>query len=113
MTFPYVESLLITPDTGDAISMFRPEIWVQLHGPDGDTCAVSVLVDTGADHSILPEWVAVALEVSTQPCLGPASTGISGSGLSLQHGVVEFEIDDGSESHRWEHGIPRIFHRHI
>ena len=47
MRFDYIGLISSAPDTGEGIVIFRPEVRLRLHGPNGSEGSVA-LVDTGA-----------------------------------------------------------------
>jgi len=101
MKFDYFECVTVAPDNGDPILMLRPIISFRIHGLNGRTLDLSALVDTGADHMILPNWVAEQLAIPTTECLGPPSRSFTGDAISLRHGQVEVEIPDEGDTLKW------------
>jgi len=66
MRFDYTGVISASADTGDPIVIFRPEVRIRVHGPNGSGDFLA-LVDTGADNTILPESVARALGIPVVP----------------------------------------------
>jgi len=69
MRFPYTSSIVPSIDNGETIVLLRPEVPIRIHGSLGHA-DVLALVDTGADHSILPLSVADELGIETTPSPG-------------------------------------------
>ena len=80
--------------------VFRPEAKIRIGGRRGDTYLRAIL-DTGADHTILP--YSVAEDVNAELFVEEADTarGVSGHEIAVIPGKVELELLDGAESYRW------------
>jgi hypothetical protein len=100
MRFDYASSISAAADTGEPIAVFRPEIRITLHGPNGVE-DIDALVDTGADNTILPESVARHLGIPLVRATGPAAQAFGGHELALSYADVELEIVHPSGSLRW------------
>ena len=61
MRFDYTGIITSAPDTGDPVAVFRLEIRIKVHGPNG-TDTYRALVDTGADDTMFPASVSTPKE---------------------------------------------------
>jgi len=97
MKYDYTAIVSFSPDTGEPIVIFRPEVIIRVHGPDGSGDFLA-LVDTGADNTILPESIAQDLGISLQRCKGPSATAFGGQEIALSFSDVTLELvhPDGS-----------------
>ena len=100
MRFDYTPLLSSAPDTGDSVVIFRPEVPVRVHGPNGSIDFVA-LVDTGADNTILPESIARDLGIPLAAGKGPAATAFGGQEIALFHADVELELLHPESTLRW------------
>ena len=100
MRFDYTAIISASPDTGDPVVIFRPEVQIKVHGPkdSGDFLA---LVDTGADNTILPESIARDLEIPLITGKGPAATAFGGQEITLSYADVELDLVHPDEALRW------------
>jgi hypothetical protein len=57
MRFNYTAIFSVASDTGDAVVIFRREVRIRVHGPNGSADFLAP-VDTGADNTVLPEGIA-------------------------------------------------------
>ncbi len=100
MRFDYSAIVSSSPDTGELVVIFRPEVHVRIHGPRG--CGdFLALVDTGADNTILPESIAHDLGIILIPGRGPAATGFGGQAIALSFADVELELVHPQGGPRW------------
>jgi predicted aspartyl protease len=100
MRFPYSINIGVSIDTGEQIVVLRPEVFLRVHGPAGDT-QVHALVDTGSDNSILPMSVARKVGITTTPGSGPGATTYGGHEIPLSFADVDLELADDEHSLRW------------
>jgi hypothetical protein len=100
MRFNYTTIISSSPDTGEPVVIFRPEVRITVHGPrsSGDFLA---LVDTGADNTILPESIAHDLGISLTAGKGPAATSFGGQELALSYADVQLELVHPAKTLRW------------
>lgn len=104
MRFDYTGLISAAPDTGEAIVVFRPEVRIRLHGPNGSEDFLA-LVDTGADNTILPESVARAVGIRLVPGKGPAARAFGGQEIALSYADVDLELIHADEPLRWRDRI--------
>jgi hypothetical protein len=78
----------------------RPEAKLRVRGSRGETY-LRVLLDTGADHTVLP--FTIAAEIGAELFEGEldAARGVSGHEIDITPGPVELELLGGDESYRW------------
>ena len=100
MKFDYTGIISSAPDTGEAVVIFRPEVRIALHGPNGSGDFLA-LVDTGADNSVLPESVARALGIPLVSGKGPAARAFGGQEIALSYADVELELVHADARLRW------------
>lgn len=100
MKFAYSGILSPAPDTGEEVLIFRPEVPLRIHGPNG-FASYMALVDTGADNSILPLSIAVQLGIPTESAKGPGATAFGGQQLSLSFADIRLQMSDDQDSWRW------------
>ncbi len=100
MRFDYTGVISASADTGDPIVIFRPEVRIRVHGPNGSGDFLA-LEDTGADNTILPESVARALGIPVVPGQGPAARAFGGQEISLSYADVELELVHADGALRW------------
>lgn len=101
MRFDYTSILSSAPDTGDFVVIFRPEISLTVHGPNGSADFLA-LVDTGADNTIFPSSVADLLGIQPRAGRGPAARSFGGQEISLSYADVELELAQPDKSFRWQ-----------
>jgi hypothetical protein len=80
--------------------VFRPEAKICVGGRRGDTYLRAIL-DTGADHTVLPYSVAEDIEAELFEDEADTARGVSGHEIAVIPGKVELELLDGAESYRW------------
>ena len=100
MRFDYTAIVSSSPDTGDHVVIFRPEIRIKVHGSKG-SCDFLALVDTGADNTILPESIANDLGIPLIAGKGPAATAFGGQKIVLSYADVELELVHPKATLRW------------
>jgi predicted aspartyl protease len=100
MRFDYSGIITSAPDTGDPVAVFRPEIRIVVHGPNGAE-TYRALVDTGADDTILPESVARGLGIRMTRATGPAAQAFGGQAIALSYADVELELVYAEAKLRW------------
>jgi len=100
MKFDYTGLISSAPDTGEGIVIFRPEVRIRLHGPNGSEDFLG-LVDTGADNTILPESVAHALGIPLVPGKGPAARAFGGQEIAISYADVDLELIHADGPLRW------------
>jgi hypothetical protein len=100
MKFNYTAIVSSSPDMGEPVIIFRPEVRIKVHGPKGSSDFLA-LVDTGADNTILPESIARDLGIPLIPCTGPAATAFGGQEITLSYADVELELVHPDETLRW------------
>jgi hypothetical protein len=105
MKFDYTAIVSSSPDTGDPVVIFRPEVRIKIHGPKGFGDFLA-LVDTGADNTILPESIAQELGITSIACKGPSATAFGGQEIALSYADIELELVHPTESLRW---LARIY----
>ncbi|MBX3438806.1 MAG: retropepsin-like domain-containing protein [Planctomycetaceae bacterium] len=93
MRYEYRTSLVLSPDDGEVALPVRPIVFLRIHGPEGSE-RHAALVDSGADHCLLPRSIATRIGIEVQPCLGPTSEGISGRLSGEAFADVELELDN-------------------
>jgi hypothetical protein len=105
MRFNYTTILSSAPDTGEPMVIFRPEIRIVVHGPcrSGEFIA---LVDTGADHIIMPDAIARDLGIPLKAGKGPPATAFGGQEMNLSFADVQLEIIHPSKTLQW---LARVF----
>ena len=91
MRFEYPQSVVLSPDDGEPAAMFRPEIPVSIRGAVEEREFLA-LVDTGADHIVLPGWISDVLKIETQRCRGPSPSVYTGAQLDVRYADVELTI---------------------
>ena len=82
MIFCYRPVVSAPPDGGDFLLILPPEIPVTIVGPFGDA-AISGLVDTGSDNTILPQSIADELGIPLLDTIGPQASVFGGQRLQL------------------------------
>lgn len=100
MRFEYSAILSSAPDTGEPVVIFRPEVRIRVHGPNGPGDFLA-LVDTGADNTILPESIATDLGIPLRAATGPAATAFGGQAIALSYADVELELPHADGNLRW------------
>ena len=100
MRFDYTTILSLAPDTGDPMVIFRPEINLRVHGPNGSADLLA-LVDTGSDNTIFPESVARTLGIRTTAGRGPAAKTFGGQEMALSYADLELELVHPDRTLQW------------
>jgi len=101
MKFAYREYVSPFPGTSDFRLILRPVITIRIVGPTADP-RWDALVDTGADETLLPLSLAGLLGLELDATATSQAAGISGDHLTIRYGEVEFQINDGNETIRWQ-----------
>jgi hypothetical protein len=108
MRLSYTESIVLAPDDGEPIAMFRPEVGIHvIHG--NRSASYTALLDTGADHIVFPSSVADELGIEVEPALGPASQTVRGDRLTLDYADVKLAIDHDKSRLEWP---TRVYFNH-
>jgi len=100
MRFDYTAIVSSSPDTGEPVVIFRPEVRIKVHGSKGSGDFLA-LVDTGADNTILPESIARDLGISLIAGKGPAATAFGGQEIALSYADIEMELVHPNATLRW------------
>ena len=101
MKFNHTAIISCSPDTGEPVVMFRPEVMITVHGRNGSGDFLA-LVDTGADNTILPESIARDLGITLERCKGPSATAFGGQEIALSFADIELELVHPDGRYRWE-----------
>ena len=80
--------------------VYRPEAKIRVGGTRGETY-LRVLLDTGADHTVLPYSIAADIGAELFEDDADAAKGVSGHEITIIPGRVELELLDRDESCRW------------
>ncbi len=80
--------------------VFRPEAKVRVSGRRGEAY-LRVLLDTGADHTVLPFSIAADIGAELFEDEVDAAKGVSGHEIAMIPGMVELELLGDDESCRW------------
>jgi len=78
----------------------RPEAKIRVRGRQGETY-LRVLLDTGADHTVLPYSIAADIGADLFEDEADAAKGVGGHEIAIVPGKVELELLDGDESCQW------------
>lgn len=81
-------------------TVYRPEAKIRVSGTRGESY-LRVLLDTGADHSVLPYSIAADIGAELFEDEADAAKGVSGHEITIIPGKVELELLDRDESCRW------------
>ncbi|TSC64504.1 MAG: hypothetical protein G01um1014106_98 [Parcubacteria group bacterium Gr01-1014_106] len=101
MIFPYRPyEVQPTPWFPEGI-VYRPTIPVRVASAGRDTTVVS-LVDTGADETVLPDFLVSYLGIETDTRKEATFRGIGGQPVHGVFGDVTLELQEGQRSYRWE-----------
>jgi hypothetical protein len=79
----------------------RPLVWVTAIGPSGSQ-AERVLIDSGADGTLLPEWIAIRIGIDLATAPTGNLAGFSPQLVPLRYARVTLRLTDGRERHEWE-----------
>jgi hypothetical protein len=80
--------------------VYRPEAKIRVSGTGGEAY-LRVLLDTGADHTILPYSIAGVIGAELFEDEADAAKGVSGHEIAIVPGKVELELLGRDESCRW------------
>ncbi len=80
--------------------VYRPEAKIRIGGTLGDAY-LRVLLDTGADHTVLPISIAADIGAELFADEADSAKGVSGHEINIIPGKVELELFDGHESSQW------------
>jgi hypothetical protein len=81
-------------------TVYRPEVKIRVRGTQSETY-LRVLVDTGADHTVLPYSIAADIGAELFEDEVDAAKGVSGHEIAIIPGRVELELLDGDASCQW------------
>ena len=99
MRFPYQRYTVA--GIGSHLTMvWRPALLVRVIGPAGDD-AVFGRVDTGADDTLLPDFLIAPLGVALDPGAVATLAGLDGGTVPVRYGAVDLELADATSSFRW------------
>ena len=101
MKFSYSAFVSPSPDSGDEVIIFRPEVPLRIHGASSSATYMA-LVDTGADNTILPLSIARELNITTRDGNGPGATAFGGQQIRLTYADVKLEISDAELALHWQ-----------
>src|SRR3954452_3400620 len=96
MRFPYQSYLVRGIGTTRYAMVHRPVISIRVIGPDGDDNLMG-LVDTGADETLLPDYLIGLLGVILASGDQAVIVGIDGGTVLVRYGTVDLELPD----YRW------------
>jgi hypothetical protein len=99
MIFSYVRYEIEPTATIPSGEIYRPRIPVRIIGPKRSV-QVFGLLDTGADHVFLSASLAELLGIEASGNVETAS-GAGGHEIDVWSGLVQIEISQGDETHRW------------
>ncbi len=96
MRFPYQRYTVA--GIGSHLTMvWRPALLVRVIGPAGDD-TVFGRVDTGADDTLLPDFLIAPLGVALDPAAVATIEGIDGGTVPVRYGAVDLELADATSS---------------
>jgi hypothetical protein len=102
LLFPYLQ--VPTPHPvyclGGVFFRWRPIIPVTLVGPGG-THLCHGRLDTCADDTVFPEWMAQRLGLDLTAAPVGQGTGVAGGSISLRYAHIEIRVTDGQEYRTW------------
>ena len=100
MKWPYRRYSVETSRICPSGIVSRPEAKIRVSGKHGEAF-LRVLLDTGADHTVLP--FSIAVDIGAELFEGGMETakGVSGHEISMMPGKVELELLDDDASCRW------------
>jgi hypothetical protein len=85
---------------GGATVRPKPGIPVSVIGPAGTVCKDSLL-DSGADDTIFPESVAVALGIDLSQAPTGTASGVGKQPYPVRYARVPLRVSDGQEQREW------------
>ncbi len=100
MRFDYACNISAVTDSGDFLTVFRPEIQIRIHGPLGSKL-FDALVDTGSDNTIFPASAARLLGIRVVRATGPDAQAFGGQEIALSYAEVELELIHSDGNLRW------------
>jgi len=100
MNFTYTKYEVEPSPTNPSGIVYRPEILLRVVGLTSDALLMA-LIDTGADECVLPLSLAEIIGVVLDESQTVLAAGVGGHTLELMPADAEFELDSGSERHRW------------
>jgi hypothetical protein len=102
MRFAYTAVPVRAPvhSAGGALTRLRPIVSVVI-GPTGTQRILDCLIDSGADDTILPLRIAVALGIDLTHAPTGSAQGLGGMALSYRYAPVQLRLTDGSETCVW------------
>ena len=102
MKFPY-RAYDVQPSAArpSVTAVYRPVIPVRVIGVSNDAVFFG-LVDTGADETVLPAFLATQLGVDVDRHETTPFRGIGGQVVHVSHGTVTLEVGKGRGAIRWE-----------
>jgi hypothetical protein len=100
MRFEYACIISAAADTGEPLAVFRPEVEILVHGPNGSK-VLQALVDTGSDNTVFPAYVARELGIRVQSATGPAAEAFGGHQVALSYADIELELIHVEGNVRW------------
>jgi hypothetical protein len=80
--------------------VYRPVVDLGMFGPGGSHASLA-LVDTGADDTLFPSFMARALGVILSTEDSGLIGAIGGLQLPVRYGIVNLELRDSTETFRW------------
>jgi hypothetical protein len=80
--------------------VWRPVVPIRVIGPSGED-VVHGRVDTGADDTLLPEFLIASLGVAVDPADVGQIEGIGGHLITVQYATVDLEIPAPPQIYRW------------
>lgn len=84
-------------------NVWRPAVDVRVIGPSGDE-TLTGSIDTGADDTLLPDFLISSLGIALDPDDIGKIEGIDGSEIDVRYATVDLELfdpTDSSDSYRW------------
>ena len=99
MRFPY-QRYTVAGIGSHLTTVWRPALLVRVIGPAGDD-TVFGRVDTGADDTLLPDFLIAPLGVALDPAAVATIEGIDGGTVPVRYGAVDLELADATSSFRW------------
>ncbi len=100
MKFPYRQYATVPSPLHTGNFIFRPEIPLRVIGSTGDA-RLRVLVDTGADITLLPRGIGEAIGADMDERHGAYGHGVGGYDFLIIPGKVELELTDDTKTYSW------------